>query len=300
MDDIATKQSQSLQASLPAARPKRPRLPQISPAHARGLRRDLFRSFDQHARTHAPRLKRALVNVRHPLLRSPRDLRAVLERACVAMSAGCNAYYSNEDVVLGLLVAPTQVAHADAGREEVLLLQLLAMVRPHVRVLPYMEDCAVIGNHAVERMFERLGTDCIEEVRAELLAACNWLLRLHSVLLRKGKGADVLQLPVPTRRGVLLTERAPDSGRLNVRTFLPRGWDRRADASLVCLERWAAAGPAGADAALQALFAEPGNAWWFHAHVRRADSTSRAQPLATAPAKAEQTPRQSHSDQSGC
>jgi hypothetical protein len=285
MDDIATKQSQSPRASS-GPRPKRPHLPQISPAHARGLRRDLFRSFDRHAQVHAPRLQRALLNVRHPLLRSPRDLRAVLERACATMIAGCNAYYSNEDVVLGLLVAPTHVAHDDAGREEVLLLQLLAMVRPRVRVLPYLEDCAVIGNHAVERMFERLGTDCIEEVRAELLAACNWLLRLHSVLLRKGKGAEVLQLPVPTRRGVLLTERAPDSGRLNVRTFLPRGWDRRADASLACLERWAAAGPADADAALHALFAEPVNAWWFHAHVPRADSASRNRAPAASLARA--------------
>jgi hypothetical protein len=300
MDDIAARQSQSPQPTWPAARPKRPRLPQISPAHARGLRRDLFRSFDRNARTHAPRLQRALLNVRHLLLRSPRDVRAVLGRACDAMRAGCNAYYANEDVVLGLLVAPTQVAHDDAGREEVLLLQLLAMVRPGGRVLPFVDDCAVIGNHAVERMFERLGTDCIEEVREELLAACNWLLRLHGVLLRKGPGAEVLQLPVPTRRGVLLTERAPDSGRLNVRTFLPRGWDRRADASLACLERWAAAGPAGTEAALHALFAEPDNAWWFHAHVRRAGSTSRAQPSAAAPGKAEQTPRQSHSGHPGC
>ena len=278
MDDIATRQSQSLETSLSTARVKPPQLPQISPAHARGLRRDLFRSFDGHARMHAPRLNRAFVNVRHPLLRSPRDLRAVLERACAAMRAGCNAFYSNEDVVLGLLVAPTHVAHADAGREEVLRLQLLAMVRPGVRVLPYVGDCADIGHHAVERMFERLGTHCIEEVREELLVACNWLLQLYRVLLREGKGADVLQLPVPTRRGVLLTERAPDSGRLNVRTFLLRGWDRRADASLACLERWAATDNpdrAAKEAALHALLAAPENAWWFHAHVRRAGAASR-------------------------
>jgi hypothetical protein len=301
MDDIAARQSQSLQTPLTGSSRLKRSLPQISPAHARGLRRDLFRSFDRHAQTHAPRMQRALLNVRHPLLRSPRDLRAVLERACAAMRAGCNAYYANEDAVLGLLVAPTHVAHPDAGREEVLQLQLLALVRPGIRVLPYVVDCAVIGNHAVERMFERLGTHCIEEVREELLVACHWLLQLYRVLLRQGKGAEVLQLPVPTRRGVLLTERAPDSGRLNVRTFLLRGWDRRADASLACLERWAAdPDRAAADAALHALYTQPENAWWFHAHVPRAGAMSRTRPAATSPGRAEQTALKSHSGHAGC
>jgi len=266
------------------------RLPAISPAHARGLRRELFRAFESHAREHVPRLKRALCNVRHPY-RSLRDLRAVLELACAAMRKGCHAYHNTEEAVFGLVLAPTQLMHANDGREEALMVQLIAMVRPGLRVLPYVGDCAVVGHHAVERMFQRLRTSCVQEVRDELLVACGWLMLLHRVLLREGKGAEVLQLPVPTRRGILLTARAPDTGRLNVRTFLLRGWDRRAEASIASLERWGAATKpdrAAENVALEALFAAPENAWWFHPHLPRTsrrDATGQRAVVAEEPSR---------------
>lgn len=238
----------------------------ISPVHARGLRRDLFRECEARTRQHWPRLQRLMANAR---LRhcSARDTLAVFDRTRAVMRACCYGFRANEIVASGIVARHVRLEHQDGG-EDALALQLVIASLRTGKLVAREVDCARMSHHGVQRLFERLRTTDAAVVHAELVEAFDWMPDLYLKLAASARNAAVRQLPVPTKRGALLTERDIRSGLLNARTYMPRGYQARVDASVDTLLHWKAQARVWDDARrppIEPVVDAPVNRWWWEA-----------------------------------
>ena len=123
-----------------------------------------------------------------------------------------------------------------------------------------------MSHHVVQRLFERLRTTDAAVVHAELVDAFDWMPDLCLALAKSARSAAVQQLPVPTERGALVAERDTRSGVLNARTYMPRGYQARLDASVDTLLRWDAQQRVWDDARrppIEPVVDAPENRWWW-------------------------------------
>lgn len=243
---------------------------EISPVHARGLRRDFFRwAFlgDKRPDLRTMFARFRTVNLPH---RSPRERKAAYLRTRRSLLQW--AHHCNEKVVdggrifLALTLHPSWRPHADGHDEPVLAVHIFLLTIRRGAVTLEVRRGGRISHHAIERMYQRLRTSSHADVLAELRGALYWVAMLYSMGTLTRRFAVINQLPVPTPRGVLRCHRDPLDGELEVRTFTPRRRGDRVDLSVQELQRWDERPARGGEAAFAALLRHPANRWWREAY----------------------------------
>ena len=238
-------------------------LPEISDRHARGLRRDLFRQLADHRAQHRHVLDARLTMVAMPL-RGVRERRNSYLRAARAIRDACFGFVMDDGFISGVLIEPCVLAHADGDEPALAMTTVLITMGKQYWQMNRL-DAGRVSHHVVERMFQRLGTTSTAEVRDELAMAFSWARLLQLELLFAVDQAGILELPIPSKRGVLLARRDPETRRFNARTWLRNGMNRRVDASVAALQRWHLEKDPDLDRRARSLVAladEPEHAWW--------------------------------------
>lgn len=257
-----------------ASRPEPGTLFEISAAHARGLRRNLFAhygaSLARRIRTLAVRLR----CVRWPY-RSVRESQAAYRRAREAMHA-CGGYWNERRSgtaihSCSIMLHPQQVQHADQ-REPVLAVTLFLMIAEQGRVSVAMDHCGRISHHAIERMYQRLRTNSHETVMAELHSALGRTMLLRNAALTCSRAAIIHQLPVPTERGALRCVTDPRQMSIEARTYTLRRPGDRIDASVQSIRRWCGLPPDDRESGFIHLLRDPANRWWREPYPHRAQA----------------------------
>lgn len=242
--------------------------PRMSFRMARGLRRELFREIDEDVIATWPLLQRRISMARLPY-RSGREAIAVYKSLREGLRAHCHAFGDTgmwgEVMAQGVVMVPDLVRRNSAEQEEVLTLRHCSAGVAPGRLVARVTDCGRISHHAIERMFERLDTLSKQTVLEDLEEALRWLLVLHSRSAAASSHRRMLQLPIPTARGILLCLRDPKTGQFDVRTFVNRGNNDRLDASVAELEKWRQDSYGWTDSSMKSfdkLLNAPANHWW--------------------------------------
>lgn len=244
----------------------------ISPRLARGLRRDLFRHIDDSTGKHWHALQ-----ARHQALflpyRSVRDQRSACERAKSALRNCAYGFREKRGAgnkgwrVDGMVLYSRRHGREDGGNEDVLEVADHGIIAEPGQIQWNCTPFGQIGHHAIERMFMRLGASAIEDVLQELVESIDWMRLLSRLPLLCTHGDSMLQVPVPTRRGVLLCSREPGGRRIDARTFMRQGTHARAEASAACLRELIADPSSDTLAArFDRILQLPENLWWRRPH----------------------------------
>ena len=239
----------------------------ISETHSRGLRKDLFHvlSFPNESGL----VKTLNVALRHALMPMPsaRIQRDAFNRARKALKTASMHFEENLNdqppVVLGQLLLPGDRVHLDGGTEQVICIHL-HVILDDVRLIQSHFIVASIGQHAIERMFQRLCTSNIVDVMVEIASALRFLGFLYPISNSKIVTPKYpSQLVVPTKHGAFLC-RSLDGQSLDVRTFIATNFSDRIEASIQGAKRsYSQFINNPADRMLLTILAsDPTNWWW--------------------------------------
>lgn len=243
----------------------------MSPSHARGLRRDLFRAIQGRVGTKLPPFERSWNALCLPY-RSAREANATFRRTGAALRAcsyGCHARDKHFD---GLILVPATRIHGN-GRDEPILEVRNASLRID-RGIPTgsVRTLGTISHHAVERMFQRLNTTSTDDVLQDILGFSLWirLMQVVSIVAPDSRNR-IEQLPIPTSRGMFLCVRETDTWEVHMRTWVPHGFSQKYDASGNSLATWFCGIKPDSDtnvliASFDAMAARPENDWWLSRH----------------------------------
>ena len=238
-------------------------LPEISDRHARGLRRDLFRQLADHRAQHRHVLDARLTMVAMPL-RGVRERRNSYLRAARAIRDACFGFVMADGFISGVLIEPCVMSHDDGDEAALAMTTVLIMMGKQYWEMIRL-DAGRVSHHVVERMFQRLRTTSTAEVSDELAVAFSWARLLQLELAFAMDQAGIVEFPIPSKRGVLLARRDPETRRFNARTWLRSGMNRRVDTSVAALQRWHVEKDPDLDRRARSLVAladEPEHAWW--------------------------------------
>lgn len=244
----------------------------MSQAHARGLRRDLFRMIDDRTAKRVFAFERSWDVLRLPF-RSVREANAVYNRTRSALRACSYGWHTREHGCSGLIFQPGSRIHEDGHPESVL--EVRNAIVGIERGVPSgtLRTLGTISHHAVERMFQRLNTTDKDDVMNDLVGFVIWiqLLQLISTVAPDSR-RRIEQLPVPTPRGIFLCVRETDTWDVHMRTWVPHGFSAKYDASVAAIVEWfhgiTGKGFAAEDlvATFDIMAARPENDWWRKPH----------------------------------
>lgn len=237
---------------------------------ARGLRRELFREFqdrDCKWRTLIPTVA-LVITARMDARERVRSLRRLAPR----MRTSLAAYHeqSSNDKLLAAGTSLNPVKHACAGGETEDAVRI-SEVRVHVadgRASFCSKPVALISQHAIERIFERLATMELAAAQTELASALAWFDLLHSACQSLSYRTRPRQFAVPTETGVFLGQRCHDSGLLQVRTWVAMGNNNRLYRTLATLHAWRATPTSDTARTFRSLLAQPCNQWMNQPYSR--------------------------------
>lgn len=243
----------------------------LSHAHARGLRRDLFRMVGD--RTNAPL---ALFRKRCELLdmpyRSARERNAVFARARQSLQRIVHGFHAEPDHCSGLVVFPAERLHGDGHVEPLLELQQASIDRRNGCMFGEMRPIGSLSHHAVERIFQRLPTTSIGDVMHNITGLSVWFRLFQIVSIASVASDHIEQLPLPSPHGVFLCVRETEDWRqVHMRTWIRHGASPRYDASVASIVDWCRRPGDSVEAILcsfEAMASRPENHWWRTPHQR--------------------------------
>jgi len=250
----------------------------LSPTHARGLRRDLFRMLEARV-ARVPTFEQCWNLLRLPY-RSARDANAVFLRTKNALRACSSDFIGRERTCDALLLLPATRAHEAGPGEPVLDVRSIHLEMRDRRPQGSIRTIGTVSHHAVERMFQRLGTTSKEDVLAEMLAFSLWARLLQILAIAATTGPRIEQLPLPTPRGIFLCVRETETWEVHMRTWIAHGMSPRYDASVASIMafcRTLTGGPVGDTLArFDAMAQCPENRWWRTPHPDAVRACTRA------------------------
>lgn len=246
----------------------------MSQAHARGLRRDLFRMIGDKTEKRVVAFERSWDVLRLPF-RSVREANAVFKRTRSALRACSYGWHARDEQSCdGLIFLPGSRIHDDGHPEPVLEIRNANL--SIARGIPSGEvrTLGTISHHAVERMFLRLNTTDKDDVMQDIIGFGIWirLMQMLSVMA-PGTRLRIEQLPVPTPRGMFLCVRETDTWDVHMRTWVPHGFSAKYDASVTAIVEWfhgitgnKGIGPETLIETFDVMAARPENDWWLKPH----------------------------------
>ena len=175
---------------------------------------------------------------------------------------------SNTLLAAGTSLRPVKQACAGGESEDALR---ISEVRVHVadgRASFCSKPVALISQHAIERIFERLATMELAAAQTELASALAWFDLLHSACQSLSYRTRPRQFAVPTETGVFLGQRCHDSGLLQVRTWVAMGNNNRLYRTLATLHAWRATPTSDTARTFRSLLAQPCNQWMNQPYSR--------------------------------
>jgi hypothetical protein len=247
----------------------------ISETHSRGLRKLLFAQL---ADTYPPEafdlLNKALRHASMPMPSNRiRDdafnrVRAQLKRTGILFLVDGA---KGARMVYGYSLREQAIAHSDGGSELALLLQCRGLAERDSGFSAREFSIAKIGQHAIERMFQRLNTSDVGSVVTEIMLTAEFLCVLVGWGIREWRRSEFpSQIVVPTTRGAFLC-RSTDGACIDVRTFVSDQMSDRLNASVAgarnAFQEFIQS-PQSGPALLDILLRDPRNWWWD----RRKDS----------------------------
>ena len=242
----------------------------FSPRLARGLRRELFREYqelDRDWQALAPMVSLTTA-ARLAARERTRSLRRLAPRMHASLAACQQHSSSNTFFVTGSSLRPVKQACADGETEDALEANQVHVFFDGQRVGYSNKPVAVLSQHAIERLFERLATTSHPEARAELTSALGWFDLLHSVCESLPSRTRLMQFAIPTETGAFLGQRCGESGLLQVRTWVVTGSNRRIDHTLSALRAWRATPTSDLEGTFRSLLAQPCNQWMKQPYSR--------------------------------
>ncbi|GAB3378334.1 hypothetical protein [Lysobacter fragariae] len=242
----------------------------VSEAHARGLRRDLFRWLDAQLTPHLRVLPARLRASQWPYS-AFRDRKVAYLKLRETLIR-CNAHINEQRTeasgrtTCAVLLMPQGVMRTD-GVEPVLAAYTFLLNVHAGKISVDARVCGVFSHHAIERMYQRLRTNSHAQVVEELRGALWWVTMLYCSATLSPRGATLQQLPIPTANGVLRCIRQPgQEAAMEVRTFTARKPGSPVERSVETLRHWATQAREGKEQAFAALLREPANRWWREAY----------------------------------
>lgn len=242
-----------------------PRVREVSPSHARGLRRRLFDLLAAHTVRDRKVLFPRIAAARWPH-RSAREAGAAYRRLAETLRR-CSLHFAEKPTAGGgriccaVIVFPGEVRHAD-GSEPVLSVRIVQLERGRTRTRLESRVCGRISHHAVERMYQRLRTNDHEVVIEELRGAMRTVAMLWSAACSTPRSVAVRQWLIPTRHGVLRCLRGTGGGEVEARTFTLHRPGGRFDLSAQAVRRWQDGPKGDPDCCFAGLLRDPANRWW--------------------------------------
>lgn len=234
----------------------------ITHPHARGLRRDLFRLIqDQNLQWQslAQRVQAAI----H--IASPREGAAILRRLrpCLLSTLASAQHVRGPEAesVRGIACEVDRLVYQDDGNEDMLFVSHVTVPLGRLGGKFRHAMCGGVSQHAVERIFQRMGTCRLDEVQSELAGAWTWMESLHQAVLGITPRRRPSQIVVPSATGAFLGQCCPDSALLNLRTWVPFEADSRVGRTITSLHAWGATPASDRVATFKATLAQPCNRW---------------------------------------
>lgn len=234
----------------------------ITHYHARGLRRDLLRLLDDQNRQWQALVQRIRAAV---LIRSQRECAAILRllrpRVLSTLTSARHLPNAGIDEVRGIVAKVDRFVYPDGGVEDMVLVSHV-MLRCDQRSREFRQSMSgSISQHAVERMFQRMGTCRLEEVQAEMAGAWTWMESIHQAVLGITPQRRPTQIVVPSATGAFLGQCCPESALLSLRTWVPFEPNSRVGRTAALLHAWNATPASDRVATFKATLAQPCNRW---------------------------------------
>lgn len=237
---------------------------------ARGLGRDLFRHLEDRVETSGQLLQTRLNSARLAY-RSRRDAKAVYERCRSALR---NCGYGFREVSGGVVahssctVFMPEERQWESGETETILMALffvLSIEGISLSVKP--TPAGTVSHHAVQRMFERMGTTSKTAVLNELVSSSALMSKLMLASCISESSVRIQQIVVPTDGGALLCRVEKHRSCLDARSYIRQGTNRRIDASIQSILQWNKSMMAGLSkkdvgSKVAELVSRPENHWW--------------------------------------
>ncbi|MCW0202858.1 hypothetical protein [Rhodanobacter thiooxydans] len=237
---------------------------------ARGLRRELFREFHERDREWQRLVPTVSLMTRASL--ATRERSRILGRLAPRMRAFLAAYHEhnsgNNFLAGGTTLLPVKQACVGGETEDALQLSRVRVFAAGGRAGFSNKPVALLGQHAVERLFERLATTQHAAVRSELASALAWFDLLHSACQSLSHRARPKQLVVPTETGAFLGQLCSESGLVQIRTWVATGSNNRIDRSLAALHAWRTTPTSDTADTFRVLLAQPCNQWMCQPYSR--------------------------------
>jgi len=237
---------------------------------ARGLRRELFREFQNRDREWQALVPAVSLITTARL--APRERVRVQRRLSPRMRAslaGYHEHYSgNAFLACGTNLLPVEHACANGETEDSLRLDRVRVFAADGRAGFSNKPVALLSQHAVERLYERLATTQHAAVRIEFANALVWFDLLHAAYLSLSHRARPRQFVIPTETGAFLGQRCNDSGLLQVRTWVAGGSSNRIDRTLAALHTWRATPTGDTTDTFRSLLSQPCNQWMGQPYSR--------------------------------
>lgn len=237
---------------------------------ARGLRRELFRELhdrDREWEALVPTIS-LVTTARLATSERVRSLRRLAPRMRTSLVAYHEQGSSNTLLAAGTSLRPVKQACAGGETEDAVR---VSEVHVHAAGGGASFSCkpvALVSQHAIERIFERLATTELAAARTELASALDWFDLLHSACQSLSHRTRPSQFAVPTETGVFLGRRCHDSGLLQARTWVPTGNNSRLDRTLAALHAWRATPSSDTARTFRSLLAQPCNQWMSQPYSR--------------------------------
>lgn len=245
----------------------------LSHSHARGLRRDLFRMVGDRTNAALPTFQTRCTLLRRPY-RSNREMRAVFDRARQSLRSLAHGVHALPDHCSGLVLIPAERQHEEGEAEALLQIAAASIKRGPAWMHGTLRPIGSIGQHAVERMFQRMKTTSKDEVLREITDFSIWIELIQIVSIASVERDRIEQLPLPTPHGIFLCDRETDEWQVHLRTWLPHGASARYDASVESIVQWwrslASTSAVDAITSFEAMASRPENQWWRTPHRRDA------------------------------
>lgn len=228
---------------------------------ARGLRRELFRDFgdcDREWQALVPMIA-LMARVSLVLRDRTRMVRRLAPRMRNALPGYLEHYSENAFLVAGTNLRPANRLCADHETEDVLRAHQVRLLAAATESSFSSMPVALIGQHAIERLFTRPNTTKRAVARIELISALAWFDLLHSACQSVPFRVQPKQFAIPTETGAFLGQRCDDNGLLEVRTWVTTGSNPRIDRTLAALHAWRVTPTSDTASTFRSLLSQPCN-----------------------------------------
>lgn len=237
---------------------------------ARGLRRELFRELQNRGREWQALVPAVSLITTARL--APHERARVQRRLSPRMRASLVGYqeqYSGNDFLAGgTSMLPGEHAGVNGETEAALRLDRVRVFAAHGRAGFSNKTVALLSQHAVERLYERLATTQHAAVLTEFASALVWFDLLHAACLSLSHRLRPRQFVLPTETGAFLGQRCNDSGLLHVRTWVVTGDNNRIDQTLAALHAWRPTPIGDTAVTFRSLLSQPCNQWMGQPYSR--------------------------------